>query len=322
MHRDNLAGIHIQKVLQQLVAQVGCRNGQIAYRPENAAHLKGAAVLKSECCRRNGILHRQPTGSQFLPVKIEFRFTIQIENAMHELQPLPAVQRLCLHAQTMEVIEQVILDVVQTGFDLLHALAGHTKGQVFALGQAIVALGQLLPEHLGIFGAHIVKAVFLKRDADAFLELGAVRRRIHKRQLKVDGAVEKVEERAPFLINRRTVLRQGQLIIDVLKFHRPCIIAVFHAAGSVLEHTLHRDGLLCRTGNCTFLPGRFCAVFTGLFPKIHHGTSPPLSESNSSCRFCTGVPSAAGTLPAHNTAAVFRRADRFSGTCPEKMPEA
>ena len=120
----------------------------------------------------------------------------------------------------MKVIEPVILDVVQTGFDLLHALAGHTKGQVFAFGQAVVALGQLLPEHLGIFGAHIVKAVFLERDADAFLELGTVRRRIHKRQFKVDGAVEKVEERAPFLINRRTVLRQGQLIIDVLKFHR------------------------------------------------------------------------------------------------------
>ena len=52
--------------------------------------------------------------------------------------------------------EQVILDVVQTGFDLLHALAGHTKGQVFAFGQAVVALGLLLPEQLGIFGAHIV----------------------------------------------------------------------------------------------------------------------------------------------------------------------
>ena len=90
-----------------------------------------------------------------------------------------------------EVIEQVILDVVQTGFDLLHALAGHTKGQVFALGQAIVALGQLLPEHLNIRRAHR-QSVFPERDADAFLELGAVRRRIHKRQLKVDGAVEKL----------------------------------------------------------------------------------------------------------------------------------
>ncbi len=36
---------------------------------------------------------------------------------MHELHPLPAVQRLCLHTQTMKVIEQVILDMVQTGID-------------------------------------------------------------------------------------------------------------------------------------------------------------------------------------------------------------
>ena len=83
---------------------------------------------------------------------------------MHEFQPLGTVQRLCLHAQTMRVIEQVILDVVQTGFDLLHALAGHTKGQVFALGQAIVALGQLPPDEQKILKRMLSKSPNIKNS--------------------------------------------------------------------------------------------------------------------------------------------------------------
>ncbi len=58
-------------------------------------------------------------------------------------------------------------------------------------------------------------------------KLGTVRCHVHKGQLKLDGAVEKVEERTPFLKNRSAVLRLGQLIIDVLILDRPGIIVCF-----------------------------------------------------------------------------------------------
>mgnify|MGYP004550991795 FL=1 len=83
---------------------------------------------------------------------------------VHEFQPLDTVQGLCLHPQPVEVVEQVVLDVVQTGLDLRHALAGHTKGQVFALGQAIVALGQLPPDEQKILKRILSKSPNIKNS--------------------------------------------------------------------------------------------------------------------------------------------------------------
>lgn len=141
------------------------------------------------------------------------------------------------------------MDVVEPGLDLCHAFALHTKGDEFGLGQTIIALGKLLPQHLGILGTNIVKAVLLERNANALFKLGAVRCHVHEGQLKFDGAVEEVQKTAPFLKNRRLILLLCQLIVDVLILDGAGVVVGLHPAGAILEHPLHGDGLLGGPGH-------------------------------------------------------------------------
>ena len=94
MHGDDLAGIHVQKILQKLVADVGCRDAQKAGSAKDAAHLEGAAVLKRKGSRRNGILHRKAAFHKVFPVKMKFAGTVHVEHIVHEFQPLDTVQGL------------------------------------------------------------------------------------------------------------------------------------------------------------------------------------------------------------------------------------
>ena len=99
VHGNDLAGIHVQKILQQLVAQVRSRDIQKADRSEeNAAHLKGTAVLKCQCCRGNGILYGQTAGHKVFPVEVELVGSIHVQHPMHQPQALRTVQRLCQNA--------------------------------------------------------------------------------------------------------------------------------------------------------------------------------------------------------------------------------
>ena len=123
---------------------------------------------------------------------------------------------LCLHPQSVKVVEQVVLNVVQTGLDLRHAFALHTKGDEFGLGQTIIALGKLLAQHLGILRTNIIEAIFLERNADALFKLGAVGCHVHKGQFKFDTGIEEVQKTAPFLENGGLVLLLRQLIVDIL----------------------------------------------------------------------------------------------------------
>ena len=132
-----------------------------------------------------------------------------VEHIVHEFQPLDTVQGLCLHPQSVKVVEQIVLDVVEPGLDLRHAFTLHSKGDEFGLGQTIIALGKLLAQHLGILGTNIVKAVLLERNADAFLKLGAVGCHVDKRQLELDAGIKKVQKAAPFLENCSLIFLLG-----------------------------------------------------------------------------------------------------------------
>ena len=98
MHGNDLAGIHIKEILQKLVAQVRSRNIQEADRPEDAAHLKGTAVLKRQRSGGNGILYGQTTGHKVFPVEVELVGSIHVQHPMHQPQTLRTVQRLCQNA--------------------------------------------------------------------------------------------------------------------------------------------------------------------------------------------------------------------------------
>ena len=314
VHGNDLAGIHVQKILQQLVTQVRSRDIQEADRPEDAAHLKGAAVLKRQCSGCNGILYGQTAGHKVFPVEVELVGSVHIQHPMHQPQALRAVQRLCQNAQPVEIVHQVVLDVLQSRLDLLHAVALDAIGQKFGLGQTVIALGKLLPQHLAVLGANIIKTILLIRDADGLLKVCGIGGGIHKGQLKVDRAVEKVEKTAPFLKDGGLVLLLRQLVVDILILDGAGVVAGTDTAGAVLKHPLERNTLLCCAGHRGL--GRLFAILI-LFQKRNHW-NPPSSKSNNSYWFGTDVPSGEQSAPESSTAESFRRADRSSGTWPER----
>ena len=59
---------------------------------------------------------------------------------MHQTKPFLAIHRGCHHTQTAEVVEQVILDMVQSRFCLTHGLCFDAEGQILGFGQTVIAL--------------------------------------------------------------------------------------------------------------------------------------------------------------------------------------
>lgn len=115
---------------------------------------------------------------------------------------------------------------------------------------------------LGILRTNIVKAVLLKRNANALFKLGAVGCHVHKGQFKLDAGIEEVQKTAPFLENRRLILLLGELIIDVLILDGAGVVVGLHPAGAILKHPLHGDGLLGGPGHSSLR--RYSAKRSGL----------------------------------------------------------
>ena len=176
---------------------------------------------------------------------------------MQELQPLLSIQRSRRNAELAEVVQEVVLDMLQPRFCLLHIVRLDPERKVFRLRQAVVALGELHPEHLAVFAADRVETVFFGRDPYALFKALRICGHIHEGQFEVDGAVEEVEERAPFLEYCRLVLLLRQLVVDILELDRPGVIIVPHAAYPVREHPLEGDGLLCSPGHPVIPPCLF-----------------------------------------------------------------
>ena len=206
--------------------------------------------------------------------------------------------------------------MLQPGFNLCHAVALDAIGQKLRFGQAVVSLGKLLPQHLTVLGAHIVKAILLVRDADGLLEVCGIGGGIHKGQLKVDRAVEKVEKRAPFLKDGGFVLLLRQLVVDILILDGAGVVAGADTAGAVLKHPLEWDALLCRAGHRGL--GRLFAAVLILFQKRNHGRHLPSQAVHSNCGSGTDAPSGEQSAPESSTAGSFQPADRSSDTWPER----
>ena len=75
-----------------------------------------------------------------------------------------------------------------------------------------------------------------KWDPDARLKALGIRRHVHEGELKVDGAVKKVQESAPFFEDRGFILLLGQLVVDVLELDGLRIVIFTHTTDPVREH--------------------------------------------------------------------------------------
>ena len=260
VHGHDLAGFHIQEVFQQLVAEIGRRDGKETHGTVQRSHLERFAAREGKAAGGDKILHRQPGGGQPFPVKIELVVVAHVEHGVHQVQPLLAVQCPGHNAQTAEVVEQVGLHVFQPGLCLFHRLCLDAESQVLGFGQAIVAALQLLAQHLAVLLPDIVKTILPGFDLNPALKALHIRGHIHEGQFKVDGAVEEIQKAAPLLKDGSPVLLLGQLIVDVLELDGFCVIVVADPADAIREHPLKRDRLLRRAGNaiiplCLFKDG-------------------------------------------------------------------
>ena len=91
MHRHNLAGLHVQKILQHLVREIRCRDLQIAHGSLQIPHRKSPAAGEGERGWRDKILHGESGASKPAPVKTEAVMVAHVEHGVHQLQALPAV---------------------------------------------------------------------------------------------------------------------------------------------------------------------------------------------------------------------------------------
>ena len=190
-----------------------------------------------------------------------------VEHVMHELQAFLAVHDLGPDAQLAEVVHQVVLDMGEPRLCLADRIRLNAEGQVLGLREAVVSLGELRLQHLGILLADIIEAVMGQGDPDTCFEALGIRRHVHETQFKVDGAVKKVQETAPFLEDRGLVLLLGQLVVDVLELDGLCVVPFAHAADPVGEHPVKGNGLLCGPRDAVIFPCGF-DDFLHLFPVL------------------------------------------------------
>ena len=169
------------------------------------------------------------------------------------MQPLFAVHGSGNDSQTTKVIEQIVFDMVESRLCLSHGFGFNAECQVLGFGQAVVALRQLLFQHLAILGTDRIEAVLLERDTDTLFKALSIGTQVHKGKLEVNGAVKEIQETAPLIEDGSLIFLLCQLIVDVLKLNGLGVIAVSDTADAIREHSLKGNGLLCSLRNTVVL---------------------------------------------------------------------
>ena len=163
---------------------------------------------------------------------------------MHELQAVHTVHGLSRYSELFEVVENIRFDPLQPRLRCLEVVRLDSEGQVLRLDKTVVALGKLGLQHIRVLGTELIETVALQGDGDA-LRIGVTcGRRVDKRELEADGAVEVVEEIAPAVKDRGLVLVLIELVVDVLKLYGLGVEALRHAADPVRVHPLEGDAVL------------------------------------------------------------------------------
>ena len=244
VHGHDLTGLHIQKVCKHTVTQVGCRDLKIRHRSIDTAHLESAVGLKSEGSRCNKVLYGQTGLHKVLPVKEELVVVAHVEHGVHQAKSFLAVHRGCDNTQTAEVVKQVVFDVLKSRLCLSHRISFNAESQELSLCQTVVALRQLLFQHLTVLGTDGVERILTERNTDTLFKALRIGTHVHKGQFKVDGTIKEVQESAPLIKDGSFIFLLCQLIVDVLKLNGLGIKTVGDSADAVREHSLEGNGLL------------------------------------------------------------------------------
>ncbi|EJX09108.1 hypothetical protein EVA_02778 [gut metagenome] len=104
-----------------------------------------------------------------------------MKHIMHQPESLFSVHGRSNHAQTAEVIEQIIFNVLQSWLCLFHGICFNTKCEKFCFSQTVISLGQLLFQHLTVLCTNRVKFIFAKRNTNTFFKTLSIGAHVHER---------------------------------------------------------------------------------------------------------------------------------------------
>ena len=240
----NEGTFHIEKIRQHTVIQFRGQNLHEADGPVLLSHAELLAGAELKAGRRNKVFGGKTAGSQPVPLELEGRLLVHVEDGVELGQPSFAVQDLGGHAQPLEVVQHIGLDTLQTGLGGADAVGLDGKGQVLGLDEAVVAPRQLVLQHLRVLHPDGVKVISLSRDGDTVGEGLLGRRQVQKGQLETDGAVEVIEKIAPAFKDGGLVLVLAQLVVDVLELDGLGVAAIRHLADAVRPHPFIGDAVL------------------------------------------------------------------------------
>ena len=206
MQADNQVGFHIQKIGQHPVIQLRRENLQKRNSPVFFTHTELLASAELKPRRRDEVLGGQAAGREPIPIEAERQLLIHVEDSMELGKSCLTIESFGSHAQALEVIENIGLNTLQTGFGRFDAVRVNAEGEILGFDKAVVALCQLVLQHGHVLNPDTVKVIPLERNGNGTGKSLFGCCKIQKRQLKFDRAVEVVEEITPALEDRCFVL--------------------------------------------------------------------------------------------------------------------
>ena len=133
MQIHNEGTFHIEKIRQHTVIQFRGQNLHEADGPVLLSHAELLAGAELKAGRRNKVFGGKTAGSQPVPLELEGRLLVHVEDGVVLGQPSFAVQDLGGHAQPLEVVQHIGLDTLQTGLGGADAVGLDGKGQYLVL---------------------------------------------------------------------------------------------------------------------------------------------------------------------------------------------
>ena len=171
MEVDDQVLVHVKEFRQHPVRELRREDLQVAGGPQCGSHLEGPACLERKAGRRDKILCGEPCFQELVVLEGEGCRLVRIECLIKDLEPLDSSEGVSLHAEDLEVVQDIRLDPLQFGPGLHDVVRLDGKSDIFRAEQAVIALGQLITEHLGIFHPDIIESIALRLDPYHVLKL-------------------------------------------------------------------------------------------------------------------------------------------------------
>ena len=206
MQADDQRAFHIQKIRQHPVIQLRRENLQKRNSPVFFTHTELLAGAELEAGRRDEILGGQTGRSQPSHSKRNGTCSSMWKIPWSCCHARLAVQGLGGHTQALEVVQDVGLNALQgEAWRLLRLSASIPKVRYLVLIRPLLPFASWFCSMVMYSTRITVKIIPLERNVDGAGK-GLLRgRKVQKGQLKLNGAVEVVEEIAPALKDRRLV---------------------------------------------------------------------------------------------------------------------